>query len=205
MQDNKTYDILEGTVTMPRTTQNIYYTVTLVDDSLVHDVAPSDLYGANDVPSAGKPSTSLGFFRPDWMKQGQKVMLLHDDVYKQGFLNIDKNSMWEFVSRDADGRILFFYSYADLQFSWKIRMQENTFDIGWQEYTKRVFGIGRHVSATGVHNTHFAPPNLNYALAGNNPDSNIWNKFYVEQYDGLDRLNVFTEITTNQYYDYVVK
>ena len=82
MQDNKTYDILEGTVTMPPTTQNKYYTVTLVDDSSVHDVAPSDLYGANDVPSAGKPSTSLGFFRPDWMKQGQKVMLLHDDVYK---------------------------------------------------------------------------------------------------------------------------
>ena len=100
-------------------------------------------------------------------------MLLHDDVYKQGFLNLDKNNIWEFVSRDADGRISFSYLLADLQFSWKMRMQENTFDIGWQECAKRVFGIGRHVSATGLHNTHFAPANLKHALAGNNPDSNI--------------------------------
>ena len=68
--------------------------------------------------------------------------VLHDDVYKQESLNIDKNSMWEFVSRDADGRILFSYSLADLQFTWKLQMQENTFDIGWQECAKRVFGIG---------------------------------------------------------------
>ena len=80
-------------VAMLPTTQNKYYTVTLVDDSLVHNVALSDLYGVNDVPSARKPSTSLGFFRPDWMKQGKKVMILHDDIYKQGFLNIDKNSI----------------------------------------------------------------------------------------------------------------
>ena len=57
MKDNKMYNILEGTVTMPPTTQNKYYIITLVDDFLVHDVAPSDLYGTNDVPYAGKPST----------------------------------------------------------------------------------------------------------------------------------------------------
>ena len=62
MQDNKTYDILEGTVTMPPTTQNKYYNITLVDDSSVHDVAPSNLCNENDVPSAGRPSASLGFF-----------------------------------------------------------------------------------------------------------------------------------------------
>ena len=56
---------------------------------MVHGVVPSDLYRANNVTTAGKLSTSFGFFRPDWMKQGQKVMLLHNDVYKQGFLNID--------------------------------------------------------------------------------------------------------------------
>ena len=60
------YDISEGTVTMPPTTQNKYYTITLVDDSSVHDVVPSDLYDENNVPSAGKPSASLGFFQLDW-------------------------------------------------------------------------------------------------------------------------------------------
>ena len=108
-------------------------------------------------------------------------MLLHDDVYKQGFLNIDKNNMWEFVSCDVNGRISFSYSLADLQFSWKMRLQENTFDIGWQECANRVYGIGRHVSATGLHNKHFAPANLKHALAGNNPDSRIWNKSYDEE------------------------
>ena len=39
MQDNQTYDILEGTVTTSPTTQNKYYTITLIDDSSVHNVA----------------------------------------------------------------------------------------------------------------------------------------------------------------------
>ena len=54
-----------------------------------------------------------------------------------------------------------------------MRLQENTFDIGWQECAKRVFGIGQHVSATGLHNTHFAPANLKHALTSNNPNSKI--------------------------------
>ena len=109
MQDNTTYNVLEGTVRMPPTTQNKYYIFTLVDDSTVHNVTPSNLFGANDVPFSGKPSASLGFFRLDWMKQGQKVLLLHDDLYKQGFLNFDENYIWEFISRDANGRISFSY------------------------------------------------------------------------------------------------
>ena len=85
VQDNQTSDILEGMVTMSPTTQNKYFTITLVDDSFVQNVAPSNLYDKNDVSSAGKPSTLLGFFRLDWLKQGQKVTILHDDLYNQGF------------------------------------------------------------------------------------------------------------------------
>ena len=48
MQDNKTYDILKGTVTTSTTTQNKCYTITLIDDPSVRDMAPSDLYNAND-------------------------------------------------------------------------------------------------------------------------------------------------------------
>ena len=126
MQDNQIYDILEGTVMMPPTTQNKYYTIMLVDN-----LAPSDLYDANYVPSAGKPSTSLRFFQPDWLKQVQKVKILHNDLYKQGFLNINKNNPWEFISWDPDGKITFTHPLSDIQYSWKMRMQESTFDIGW--------------------------------------------------------------------------
>ena len=62
IQDNKMYDILEGTVTMPPTTQIKHYTITLIDDSTVHFVAPSNFFDENDVPSAGKPSASMGSF-----------------------------------------------------------------------------------------------------------------------------------------------
>ena len=91
------------------------------------------MYDENSVPLTGKPSDSLGFFRPEWLKQDQKVSLLHDEVYKQGYLNINKDNLWEFVSRDTDGRITFTYNIPDIQHSWKMQMQENTFDIGWQE------------------------------------------------------------------------
>ena len=117
MQDNQTYNILEGTVTMSPTTQNKYYTITLVDDSSVHNVAPFDLYDKNDIPSAGKPSASLGFFRPHWLKQGQKVTILHNDLYKQRSLNINKDNLWEFVSRNPDGRITFTCSFSNIQYS----------------------------------------------------------------------------------------
>ena len=59
-----------------------------------------------------------------------------------------------------------------LQYSWKMRMQENTFDIGCQEnIANRIYGSGRHVSATNL-NANIAPANLKTALAGNNPDRN---------------------------------
>ena len=100
-------------------------------------------------------------------------MILHDDLYKQGYLNINKDNLWEFVSRDLDGRITFTHSLSDIQYSWKIRMEENTFNIGWQECARQVYGTGRHVSAIDLHNTTCAPANLRQAVASNNPDNRI--------------------------------
>ena len=68
VQDSETYDILEGTVMMPPTTKINFYTIELSDDSLIHDVPPSNVYDENSVPLTDKPSNSLGFFCPDWFK-----------------------------------------------------------------------------------------------------------------------------------------
>ena len=85
-------------------------------------------------------------------------------------MNINKENIFEFVSRDSEGRITFTHDLADIQYSWKMRMQENTFDIGWQEnVANRVYGSGRHVSVTNL-NANIAPTNLKTALAGNNLD-----------------------------------
>ena len=51
-----------------------------------------------------------------------------------------------------------------------MRMQENTFDIGWQEnIARQIFGTGRNVSALNL-NADIAPRNLKSALVGNNPE-----------------------------------
>ena len=43
VQDSETYDILEGTVTMPLTTKCKFYTIEVLDDSSIHDVHPSNV------------------------------------------------------------------------------------------------------------------------------------------------------------------
>ena len=84
-------------------------------------------------------------------------------------------------------------------------MQENTFNIGWNfEMAHCVYSIGRHVSATDL-NVNLAPANLKMVLAGSNPDKKIWNLAYDEEYYGLQGLEVFTEITTTEYLEYVQK
>ena len=49
------------------------------------------------------------------------------------------------------------------------------------------------------------PPNLRIALAGSNPDNKKWNLLYDEEYDGLQGLKVFSEITTTEYLEDVQK
>ena len=68
-----------------------------------------------------------------------------------------------------------------------------------------MFGIGRHVSAADLHDSSCAPHNLQTALAGNNPDRLVWNASYNKEYDGLNSLNVFTEINAEQYKEYLNK
>ena len=82
VKDSKTYDILEDMMMMPPTTKSKFYTIELSDDSSIHDIPPSNVYDENNVPSIGKPSDSLGFFRPKWLKQNQKVSILHEEVFK---------------------------------------------------------------------------------------------------------------------------
>lgn len=131
------------------------------------------------------------------------MTLLHDNIYKHGYLNLDKENLWEFVTRDAEGRITSQIEIADLQYSWKMRMQENTFDVGWEDYcARRIFGNKRLVYAAHLH-FDCAPANLRVALASSNPDRKIWDSAYNEEYDGLKDLDVFTKITEQQYKAYL--
>ena len=46
---------------------------------------------------------------------------------------------------------------------------------------------------------------MKIALASSNPDNKIWNSAYDEEYNGLQGLEVFTEITTAEYLEHVRK
>ena len=130
VQKKETYDMLEGTVMIPPTTKSKFHTIKLSDNSLIHDIPSENVYDEISVLLTGKPSDSLGFFCPDWLKQNQKVSLLYDEVYKQGYLHINKDDLWEFVSCNPDGQITFSYNFLDTQYGWKMRLQENTFNNG---------------------------------------------------------------------------
>ena len=84
-----------------------------------------------------------------------------------------------------------------------MRIQENTFDVGWSfDKARRSFGYSRHVSAQNLHQ-NFAPPNLRTALAASNPDRDIWDAAYNEEYDNINGMEVFEEIDQEQYQRYL--
>ena len=127
-------------------------------------------------------------------------MTLFDGINcPHGYLSLSDDNLWEFVARDAKGDVKERIDISDIQCSWKMRMQENTFDVGWNENkARRVCGTARHVSASSLkHN--FAPPNLRTALVESNPDNITWRAAHDEEYNGFKKLNVFTEITAEEY------
>ena len=157
---DKTYDILSGRIVTLPTLQTKTYKV-LLDDTLTEiKVDPKHIYTKDNVPAPGMPSQTLQFLRPKWLKQGQKVMLLVNEEYKKGYLSINDDGFWEFVLRDHEGNVSERHDIKDIQYSWKMRLQENTFDIGWDDHkATRIIGYGKHVSAANLHH-NFAPSNL---------------------------------------------
>ena len=77
------------------------------------------------VPASGKISVSLGFFALKWLKQDQKVTLLHQNVYRRGYLSIGKENLWDFVIRNQDENDVVTVQIANIECSWKYRLQEN--------------------------------------------------------------------------------
>ena len=58
-------------------------------------------------------------------------------------MNLDKENYWEFVRRGQNGQVTQRESLRDLEYSWKMRLQENTMEIGWQQnIARRIYGTG---------------------------------------------------------------
>ena len=80
IQCQETFDIIDVTVKMVPTSKTKKYTVQLNDRS-TRNVDPDHIFDEHNAPAPGTPSMSLAFFRPEWMKQDQKVTILKDDIY----------------------------------------------------------------------------------------------------------------------------
>ena len=70
------------------------------------------------MPASGMSSQTLNFFQPQWLKQGQKVMLLVDEEYKQGYLSINSKGFGEFITRGNNGSITNKFDIWDIQCSY---------------------------------------------------------------------------------------
>ena len=76
----------------PPTSKLNFYTIKMGKGDEMN-VEAKDIYTEHSVPASGKPSISLGFFAPKWLKQDQKVTLLQRDVYRRGYLLIGKDKL----------------------------------------------------------------------------------------------------------------
>ena len=63
VQDEVTNDVSQGTVLTPPIRPTKVYTI-VFEDGTEQDVKPENIYNEHNVPSNGKPSVSLGFFKP---------------------------------------------------------------------------------------------------------------------------------------------
>lgn len=143
-------DVCGGTVESPPTTLSRWYTVRLKGGGTIN-VDKNHIFDEHTVSATGIPSTSLGFFSPGWLKQDAQVTVLNPGIFHRGFLVLDKNNLWQFVTRRQDGRVGITVPLVNIPYSWKARMQENSLALGWQDdVARRVCGYGRHVSAANL-------------------------------------------------------
>ena len=64
------------------------------------EIHPSDGWIGN-----GEDGNAIEPQMPSWIRQDARITLLKDGKYKQGYLALDLDNDWEFVSRDNDGNI----------------------------------------------------------------------------------------------------
>ena len=92
VQCQDTFDIHLATINIPPTSRSKFYTIEL-EDSNMENVDGKDIYTKHMIPTSWEPTTSMELYRPNWLKQGQKVTLLRNHVYKHGYLNLDKDNL----------------------------------------------------------------------------------------------------------------
>ena len=67
IQCQESYDIFEETIVTPTTLKVNFYTVQMNNGEEMN-VKTKNIYTEHTAPASGKPSVSLGFFAPEYLK-----------------------------------------------------------------------------------------------------------------------------------------
>ena len=83
---------------------------------------------------------------------------------------MDDNTFWQFMTRGKNGQITMKNPLKELEYLWKMCLQEKTFEVRWQNgIARQIHGFGQHVLAASLQNTQ-ALSNISKALRPSNPD-----------------------------------
>jgi hypothetical protein len=194
-QDNEYYP---GTIHSVPIEPNLpYYQVTFANSPDRVEIPLSRLSAPDEpvfplIPEDSAENSHQDFpVLPTWIEDNTHVTLLQDGSRRRGTLS-STDAGWIFQQRTASGRITYQLDLADLPVTWKDRMSEGTFQLGWQE-SERAY----HVSAKGLQQG--SPASFQRSMRKDNPDRRIWIESYLEEAEGLKEQKTYSVLSSKEY------
>ena len=141
---------------------------------------------------------------PQWLHNNAKIVLLHKNNFHKGWLYYDDKTGWEFQMRKRNGDVRVSIKLPNLLSHHSKMIDSKAFLPGWSNSVRQIVATTRHVSAKNLANP-IAPGTLRIGLATDNPDRHIWLASYIEEIQGLLRMETFDVITSAQYRELIKK
>ena len=165
------------------------YTIQLLDGTTttVPESSMSDLVKTQ--------STDIKITLPPWMTHDAKVRYTVGRVTHQGRLHLNPDNLWSFVVYNKLGTIIKIIPLSNLPFTFHTLLTEGTLQPGWDKHPQ--------ITACNVSAKHLVnpcPSTLTNALLPDNHDRDTWHKSYAQEYLDLKKMEVYDEITTEQYH-----
>jgi hypothetical protein len=142
------------------------YTIRLIDGS-IHKVSPE--YYESIISE--QPTSAHRIRFPSWLGNSQKVMYLHDGLYKKGLMEWDLDkSLWRFSQHRHNGVELLGIDLPDFCQNFQQYIDDGTLIPGWHGGQNfRIAGQARHISAFTL-KCLIPPGSVTKALYHHNPD-----------------------------------
>ena len=158
-------------------------------------LSPDDMDIIMNYKAGTKPPVKF----PRWIHKDGKVMMFHNNNYLKGYLDHDDDKGWTFQIRKRNGDLRWELSLPNLLMDHMSFIQEGILLPGWSNSTRQIVAAARHISAKGLHHL-IAPKSLKIAFLETNVDRAIWLASYLEELQGLLRMQTFEVITSAKYH-----